>query len=256
MAPLVRPAIEMEPDELYDLVEDPVPAPVRHAPAAAPPREFEPIIVPGLIDNAECPSCEQPMQPGAILCKFCGFNMKTGQKPQRAAAPNPSSASAFARLGKSHKPAAVEDKKLETLKVLAPFLFLIVVIGVAFASYKLLEKTRHPVRTPLGNDPQVLQWIDETGAKEIHDWFKQDPDRIAGNYSTKQALAKADELHDLGAKQVLAFGTRMTRSLAVELPDNPAQRKALFAWENKFALDHNYHPDKDVGQQYILLMLN
>ena len=27
-------------------------------------------------------------------------------------------------------------------------------------------------------------------------------------------------------------------------------------WESKFALEHNYHPDKDVGQQYLLLQLN
>jgi hypothetical protein len=255
LAPLIRPAIEIEPDELYDLVEDKAPEPVR-PPTTLPPHVFEPIVVPGLIDDTECPSCERPMQPGAILCTFCGFNMKTGQKPQRPAAATLSSAATFARLAKSTKPNVVEDKRIEALKLLAPLLALLVAIGLGFAGYSILKKSRGPVRAPLGADVQVLQWIDETGAKEIHDWFKQDPDRIAGSYSTKQALAKADELQSLGAKQVLAFGTRMTRSLAVELPDNPEQRKALFDWESKFAIEHNYHPDKDVGQQYLLLQLN
>jgi len=78
---------------------------------------------------------------------------------------------------------------------------------------------------------------------------------IGGEFSPTQAIAKADQWQQMGAKQVLAFGSMMTRSLAIELPDDPQQRKALFDFENKFAVEHRYPPAKDQGQKYLLLNL-
>jgi hypothetical protein len=256
MAPLSRPALEIDADDLYDLVEEKILVPVRPVAALPPTREFIPISVPGLIDDADCPSCDQRLQAGAIICTHCGFNLKTGQKPNRPApATTKSAAAAFAGMARPHKKVIAEDKKIELVKVLLPLVALLAVLGIAVASYTLLIKNHKSAAAPKGNDAQVLAWMNDPGAKEIHDWFKQDPDRMAGEYNTNQAIAKADELQQIGAKQVLAFGARMTRSLAVELPDDPDKRKALFVWENKFAVEHYYPPDKDVGQKYLLLKL-
>jgi hypothetical protein len=183
--------------------------------------------------------------------------LKTGTKPNRTAkAASPKSAvAAFAGMARPHKVEVKEDKAGELIKILIPIAGLVIVLAIALGGFFLIRKMSPPAQLK-GADEQVLRLIDDSGAKEIHAWFKQDPDRIAGEYSTTQALAKADELEAMGAKQVLAFGARMTRALAVELPDNPEERKTLFAWENKFALEHRYKPDTDVGQKYLLLQLN
>src|SRR5690606_21099516 len=60
-------------DALYDLAEDEPARPARTAPQAA-------VTIPAQQAGARCPSCSAPMQPGAVLCVNCGFNLKTGKK--------------------------------------------------------------------------------------------------------------------------------------------------------------------------------
>ncbi len=286
-----EPAPPTEDDGLYDFADEPktaskprdlAPAPVMAAPAA-------PISIPGLEDDAYvCPSCGQSMEPGAIICAQCGFNIKTGAKmnvrkaaarpgttaptTQKAAAQKsaglkssaPKSAapkvavSAFGSVPMPRRPVVVEDKRAQLLKMALPVaLVALVVLGIV--GYKLIVHFSGVGKAPplVGDDAKVAELMNDDGATELHKWFTQDPSRICGPYNTGQALAKADELQKLGAKQVLAFGSRMTRVLAVELPDDPEQRKQLFQWENKFAAEHYLHSKGavDQGQKYLLLDL-
>jgi DNA-directed RNA polymerase subunit RPC12/RpoP len=250
-----------EDDGLYDFANDPAPLPKRTAPTpaiiAAP---ALPISIPGLKDDEYlCPDCSKSMDPGAIICAHCGFNLKTGAKMNvgRAKAPAKKVGSAFGVVPTRKTPTIVEDKKAQLLKMLVPA-SLIVVVVLAIVGYKMIVKASGAgaAATPVNkDDAEVARLTEDYGAKEIHAWFKENPQRLAGEYSPSQAIAKADQWQAMGAKQVLAFGALMTRSLAIELPDDPQQRKALFDFENKFALQHHYPPAKDEGQKYLLLNL-
>ena len=57
----------------------------------------------------------------------------------------------------------------------------------------------------------------------------------------------------MGAVKVYAFGEVVSRSIAVELPDDPVKRKALFDYEKQ----HNgfRSKTKDVGQHFFLLWM-
>jgi DNA-directed RNA polymerase subunit RPC12/RpoP len=278
------PPVEDDDDGLYDFADAPKFSgkPRDLAPAAAISAPAAPISIPGLEDDAYvCPSCGQSMEPGAILCGKCGFNIKTGERvkvrppPRTVAAASagakaaggksvaaPSSAgkpamTVFGSIPMPKRPVVVEDKKAQLLKMVIP-LSLVAILVLGIVGYKLI---RHfsgagaPVVLK-GDDAKVAELIDDSGGSmELHKWFAQDPSRICGPYNTSQALAKADELDKLGAKQVLALGSRMTRVLVVELPDDPDQRKQLFQWENRFAAEHYLHSkgSVDVGQKYLLL---
>jgi hypothetical protein len=73
--------------------------------------------------------------------------------------------------------------------------------------------------------------------------------------SNSQAKALAAKLKQMGAKRVVAFGASLTMSLGIELPANPAQRKALFDWEHEHHYDFRKPLAKDVGQKWLLVML-
>lgn len=240
-------------DSIYDLATDPTPAPVR-APVAQP---VAPAPITGLEDDLyRCPSCNQGMAPGAIICSYCGFNLKTGEKPvAKAAAHPPSPAAAFDGLTRRTAPIEEADRRGQLLKLLLP-LGAIVLVLVVIAVYKLLAPANPAPAKPVNiDDAEVARLTEEDGATEIHQWYQENPERIAGPMNRTQALARADQLQKMGAKKVLAFGSAMTRSLAVELPDDPEQRKKLFIWENQFAKDHRYKGAVDQGQKYLLLNL-
>jgi hypothetical protein len=259
-----QPLPVVEDDGLYDFANDPAPltktkptaVPVIAAPAL-------PISIPGLKDdNYQCPDCSKNMDPGSIICVHCGFNLKTGMKmnigrPAKSKPPAKKLGSAFGGIPTRKNPVIVEDNKAQLLKMALPAALILVVL-LAIVGYHFIVKHGGSTAgdTPTNkDDAEVVRLTDEYGAKEIHAWFKENPLRLAGEYSPTQAIAKADEWQAMGAKQVLAFGAMMTRSLAIELPADPQQRKALFDFENKFADKHHYPGAKDEGQKYLLLNL-
>jgi hypothetical protein len=261
-ATAVPAAAPAEDDGLYDFANDPAPLPKAKPPTvalvAAP---ALPISIPGLKDDDYlCPDCGKRMDPGAVICSHCGFNIKTGEKLNigRAKQPAKNIGSKFGVIPTRKAPMIVDDKKAQLMRMLIPA-SLIVVVVLAIVGYKLIVKYSGAAAaaTPENrDDAEVARLTEEYGSKEIHAWFKENPSRLAGEFSPSQAIAKADQWQQMGAKQVLAFGAMMTRSLAIELPDDPQQRKALFDFENKFAEQHRYPPAKDQGQKYLLLNLN
>jgi len=247
-------------DGLYDFANDPAPLPTtKPAAAASIAAPALPISIPGMKDDEYlCPNCDLRMEPGSIICAHCGFNLKTGEKinlSSPAKQPAKKLGSAFGVARPRQTPTIVDDKKAQLLKMAIPAA-LIVVVVLAIVGYKLFAKHVAASAAAVDKDDAAVALLtEESGATEIHEWFKENPNRIAGEYSPTQAIAKADQWQAMGAKQVLAFGGVMTRSLAIELPDDPQQRKALFEFENKFADQHHYPAAKDQGQKYLLLNL-
>jgi hypothetical protein len=261
-----------EADDLYDLAaDDAAPSPVRPAAASAAPAIVAPVAIPGMEDDAyRCPSCNEPMQPGAIICASCGFNLKTGARETIArgpgtaagksaakAATKAAASSGFAGLPSPRKkPQMVEDKKGEMMKIIIPVILIIAVIG-AFAMFKFVSSrmgnSAASMNTGKGDDPSVADKMENESPKEVHEWFKQNPSRMMGELSEHQAIYKADELEKMGAKKCYAFGSMMCLCMAVELPDDPAQRKAIIDYRNKWNLERHYPAVKDEGQKYVML---
>ena len=273
------PMMPVEPSEMYDLIEPPKPV-MPPKPITATPKFFAPLELDD--DGLLCPECDHAMEPGLVICSACGFNFRTGQsppKPAKASKPRSSAetprrqtpappslvASAAASLPNrpptSFQPPTPKrymmekaDPPLRRILAGVGLLVLLIVAGVVW--HELSATPAVTLNSGKGEDPEVSEMIADDGATELHHWFEQDPHRLAGEFSPSQAIAKADELQSLGAVKVLAFGSVMSLALAIELPADPAKRAALFKWESRFAVDHFYKPDKDVGQRYLLLRLH
>jgi hypothetical protein len=205
------------------------------------------------------------MAPGTVLCAGCGFNLNTGQHlvvPGKTRARQDAHPSAAARRAGSvfgvpapHRPPRVtEDRAGQLSQVMIAVAAMLVLLASVIGGRLLWNHFNKPVNY-LGDDGKVAELIDDSGATEIHAWFAADSTRLAGGMTAGQATALADSLQHMGAKQVLAFGSRMTRVLAIELPDDSDQRKALFARENDYEIQHDEKPSKDVGQHYLLMNL-
>jgi hypothetical protein len=107
-------------------------------------------------------------------------------------------------------------------------------------------------RPRLGDDAQVEEMIANDYPKDLTEWVQAHPSRMLGGKNTAQAVAMANKLKALGATKVLAFGAGvMCLNIAIELPNEPAKRKALFDWHDQ-DLTLGEVRTKDVGQRYIL----
>jgi hypothetical protein len=77
-----------------------------------------------------------------------------------------------------------------------------------------------------------------------------------------KALAVVQELYDLGAVCVTAVEIsgrverarhQDTSTLIVELPTDSAKRASLFEWQADFAIENDWDPTTDDGQDYLLI---
>ncbi len=266
--PVARRPVEDEEEDLYDLAEDPAAPALTSADTPVDAPIFVPISVPGLEDDLyRCPSCEAPMPPGAIVCASCGFNLKTGEKvnigrrtpvavPGAKTSAKPPSVpmpSTFGGIpGRSKPPQVVEDKKGQLVLIAAGFALILAIVSAVFLFKVIAARSGGGAKgTGKGDDPEIVQKMADESPKEVHEWFKQNPSRMMGELSERQAIAKADELQQMGAKKCYAFGSLMSLCMAVELPDDPEQRKAIINARNKWNLERNFPPVKDEGQKYV-----
>lgn len=252
--------------DLYDLIEPVAPAPLVARSVTKPPAFIAPLDLDD--DGLCCPCCDHAMEPGTVVCSMCGFNFRTGQRPlaapKAARLPPPFKPATRSKASAAQHPlpARRPGERYTMQPADSPLRWIIlgsvivVILLAALLWHLLATPAAKPLNSGKGQDPQVNEMIADDGATEVHKWFEEDPNRLAGEFSPKQAMATADKLQAMGAKKLLAFGTMMTLSLAVELPKNPAERATLFKWENKFAITHMYKPDKDVGQYWLLLRLH
>ena len=47
-----------------------------------------------------------------------------------------------------------------------------------------------------------------------------------------------------------------TGKLIIELPDDAAARKRVFAWAGKIAREQGFDPEREAGQRYVFVMLD
>lgn len=106
-----------------------------------------------------------------------------------------------------------------------------------------------------GEDADIQAKMQDEYYKEVHAWFQQDGSRMLGPWTQQQALSQVERWQDMGAKQVLAFGSRLSTVAVIELPDDPAKRKQIFDWQAQWHADHFEKIWTDVGQKYLMIRL-
>lgn len=215
--------------------------------------------------QAQCPSCGQRLPAQAVLCVDCGYDLRTGKKvsteissPEPApatAAPAPASTRRTAAVSAypiSRRPVQEEPAGSTTKYVILGGVVLLVAMGVGgwiIFSGTGGGKANRPL---LGDDARVEEMISDEYPKDLTEWVEANPARMLGGKTARQAAAMETDLKAKGATKVLAFGAGvMCLCIAIELPDDPAKRKALFDWHNE-NVPFGEERTKDVGQRYIL----
>jgi hypothetical protein len=140
-------------------------------------------------------------------------------------------------------------------KLLVPLIAICVLLvgGGIFAGLALKGGMLGSSKPMLGDDKMITEMIEGENGTEVKEWLKANSRHMFFNMTEGQASGLADRLYAMGALKVYAFGEVISKSIAVELPDDPVKRKALFDYEKQ----HNgwRSKSKDVGQRYFLLWM-
>jgi hypothetical protein len=222
---------------------------------------------PTTIASARCPSCGSALPPNARICVACGLNLRTGERAAGVAGASPPPATAAKTPAPPLNPYGVrscrpaqdpDDSSATRRKVIVASVLLVLVVAASIAAVIVLGN-KDPKMVPRGGDDErVIKRINDYGATEIREWLNNNPShrRLVMGMTDQQALGVAEQLYEMGAVRVLAFGEVMTASLAVELPDAPPEsRTRLLDWYNR-----NYRrpddPLADKGQLYLLIPMH
>jgi hypothetical protein len=203
-------------EDLYDIREEPKPAKARR----------ETVAAPVAADS-----------PGA------------GESPPRAPAPNMYPSMSRAKIQEGG------EEKSSLLRMLLLVGVLGVLIAGAIVGMKKFGGSRHATGPQLGEDADIEDKIQGEFNKDVHGWFAEDHSRMLGPWSESQALAAADRWQQQGAKRVLAFGSRLSMVVVIELPDDPTGRKQIFDWQADWHEQHMQKVWTDVGQKYLMIRL-
>jgi len=188
-----------------------------------------------------------PKRPVERPADVVSYRTATSEAPEE---PAPQTYPTFARPKTYGRNVEAEQSQLVKLVIL-----LVVIVGIIAGSIfgiKML-KGSGPTGPQLGEDQDIEAKLSDEYHKEIHAWFQEDSSRIMGPWTQSQALSQADRWQQDGAKQVIAFGSRMSMVAVIELPDDPAKRKALFDWQAQWHRDHFQKVWGDVGQKYLMI---
>ncbi|MDW8261464.1 MAG: hypothetical protein RMJ35_02970 [Phycisphaerales bacterium] len=105
------------------------------------------------------------------------------------------------------------------------------------------------------DDAVVARALKNDFPREAREWLKVDSTWMMGGWNARQAESRIADWYRMGAKRVICFGTRMALWVAIELPDDPEQRKALFEWQKKWHSEMFERVRTDKGQKYLVIKL-
>jgi len=180
--------------------------------------------------------------------------------PPRAAPPPPRpSPSAGPRVPQRRPAAAKVDAhaQAERQKVKTMAMVLVgvgLVVALAIAGLKFAGGGGAGVDpNAKGEDAYARQKIRDDGMVPAAEWLASGPPgKMLGGFTTKQAEYRIQDWKKMGAKEVLIANTPMSMVAILELPDDPAQRKALYDWQAKWHAERtNTEVRKDQGGKYL-----
>lgn len=128
---------------------------------------------------------------------------------------------------------------------------------------KAAERTVLP--EPL-SDELPIQLMRSVGVREALKWLEEsvEPSRSLGEEMGRyESIRLVKRLYRLGASAVHAVeidggvdDDQNSGRLVIELPQDPKRRRQLFKFCGTLAMEHGFEPESDVGQKYILQMLD
>lgn len=214
----------------------------------------------------------EPIATGATEDPDAGYDIREPDEPVKQARKRPPDVVAY-RTGAAASPPAeaapeayptyprpktyssnTAAEKSQLIRMAILFVVIGLVIGGSIFGIRML-KGSGPSTPQLGEDADIEAKINDEYHKEVHAWFQEDSSRLLGPWTQSQALSQADRWQQQGAKQVLAFGSRLSMVAVIELPDDPAKRKPIFDWQAQWHRDHFAKVWPDVGQKYLMIRL-
>ena len=174
--------------------------------------------------------------------------------------PAPARVLSYPSAGRGDPVAAQEQGNLIRLTVFAVALFALgaaAVVGMRYLAgpKPVAAPAGAPVPAPAHDDAEVARLIEEEAGAEARQWLRGRPGRMLGRFTPSQAEHHVERWYELGATRVLAFGGLVSTAVAVELPPDPARRKALFDESRRYTATSDFRPATDVGQNYLLIRL-
>lgn len=228
--------------------------------AAVPPKALpaEPVEEPdvfALEEDSDVRAIPAPKKPVTRMpVAGAGKAAAATMPPPAAAATAADLAAAYPTHDRRRVVVQEEDTGESKKKIMVPVAILVLLIGGGiFAGLALKGGMLGAKKPMLGDDAMIIEMIEDENGREVKEWLKAHNRHMFISMTESQASAFADRLYALGAVKVLAFGEVISKSVAVELPDDPAKRKKLFEFEK----EHNgfRSKTKDVGQRYFLLWM-
>lgn len=213
-----------------------------------------------------CPSCGKRLQvPPNLAGKrakcSCGQSLLVPATPgataQLATAANVPPASLGYRSATAPSAATNHEHSALIRQAILYTLILLVIVGGIF-SLRFIGSSKSSSTTPaLGEDADVEQMMRDENGTEVRAWLADRRGRMLSGMTDTQAEHRIDDWYNMGATKVYAFGGTLSMTVALELPANPAKRKALFDWVNHWHQDmpNPIPPMSDVGQKYLLVRL-
>jgi hypothetical protein len=227
------------------------------------------------VEDLLCPYCQQPLVAGSKICVYCGSDVSqvlAKQAPPMRGRPAPVPAptvgppAAPVAAPARQQPRASEDEpRRGKVGLIVIAIVLLVIGGVAIQGLRLIMRSAGrsapsssvaAAAAPTNEgDAAVLAQIKDEHGTEARAWLSANQERTLMSLSHAQSLGRVEDLYRLGAKQVIAFGSRISATAAVELPDDAAHRKAVFDWADRWNRDHRFDSDRDTGQKWLVIRM-
>lgn len=212
-----------------------------------------------------CPNCGRHLTCPAHLagkrakCQ-CGQSIlcpTTPGQPAQAAAPAASTTIPYRTAPTRTDQSATSGEHAALIRQAVIYsLLLAVVIGAVFGlRYLGGSRGGQPAKPGLGEDSKVEAMFSSEDGTEAKQWLADRPGRMLSGMTTSQAENRIDNWYRMGATKVYAFGGAMSMNVVLELPADPAKRKALIDWTNDWHRGTPYPVASDVGQKYLLVRL-
>ena len=116
-------------------------------------------------------------------------------------------------------------------------------------------------RAAADNDMLCAEWLAAPNHREAREWCA-DPSSAGSKMNRDQMLKLAEEFYRAGADKVFVTRieqvdeTNVSSSMVVVLPQEGPDRKGVFAAEAKLAERMGKAPIGDIGQKYVMLLLD
>jgi hypothetical protein len=199
-----------------------------------------------------CGGCGTPLDAKAVICVACGMDFRTGKKIGMGApaAASPVANNRFAGVVRPPAAVKVEEPTAPIVPIIGGLL-LLAIIGVGIVAGVGRLSGGEDLSNLHWEDQEALEILDYENEEEALAWLDKGRGRMLGNTSESQARNRIQQWYDMGAKNVYAYGMRMTMRSVVELPTDPAQREKFFEWRNRNLTEFD-QPILDEGQKYMV----